>query len=187
LDATGVESEFVKLSTMNVRPCLACKKCVPDNICKVDDDFPELAERIKSAKALVIGGYTPYSQIDGFTKALLERFWSFRHQKNLLEGKLVVTVLTGVAPEAMAVVNQSLATEFRDYENMDLLGQLTISGSIVCAFCGNGNTCQMSAFNISLIDNETGVGDYKYPRVEDQQEVWQEAIRLGRLMGERLK
>ncbi len=94
LDATGVESEFVKLSTMNVRPCLACKKCVPDNICKVNDDFPELAEKIKSAQALIIGGYTPYSQIDGFTKALLERFWSFRHQKNLLKGKMVATVLT---------------------------------------------------------------------------------------------
>ena len=59
LDATGIESEFVKLSTMNVRPCLACKKCVPDNICKVDDDFPELAEKVKTAQALVIGGYTP--------------------------------------------------------------------------------------------------------------------------------
>ena len=86
LDETGAESEFVKLSSINVRSCLACKKCVPDNVCKVNDDFPALAEKIKEAKALVIGGYIPYSQIDGFTKALLERFWSFRHQKNLLSG-----------------------------------------------------------------------------------------------------
>jgi multimeric flavodoxin WrbA len=186
LDATGVESEFVKLSTINVRPCLACKKCVPDNVCKVDDDFPELAEKIKSAQALVIGGYTPYSQIDGFTKALLERFWSFRHQKNLLKGKMVATVLTGVAPEALAAVNQSLAAEFRDYENMDLLGQLTIPGSIVCAFCGKGDDCEMSGFKSRLIDTGTKVSDYKYPRVEDQQEVWEEALRIGRLMGERL-
>ena len=63
LDATGVESEFVKLSTITVRPCLACKKCVSDNICKVKDDFPKLAEKIKTAKALVIGGYIPYSPI----------------------------------------------------------------------------------------------------------------------------
>lgn len=187
LDATGMESEFVKLSTMNVKPCLACKKCVPDNVCKVDDDFPELAEKIKTAEALVIGGYTPYSQIDGFTKALLERFWSFRHQKNLLQGKLVATVLTGVDPEALAAVNRSMAAEFRDYENMDLIGQLTIQGSIVCAFCGKGDECEMSAFKNRLIDTGTRASDYKYPRVEDQQEVWEEAMRIGRLMGERLK
>ena len=76
LEATGLEMEFVKLSRMNVRPCFACKKCVPDNICKVKDDFQELAEKIKSAKALVIGAYTPYNQTEAFTKALLERFWS---------------------------------------------------------------------------------------------------------------
>ncbi|MDJ0815340.1 MAG: hypothetical protein QNJ58_04015 [Desulfobacterales bacterium] len=49
LEATGLEREFVKLSTINVRPCFACKRCVPDNICKVKDDFQELAEKIKSA------------------------------------------------------------------------------------------------------------------------------------------
>ena len=43
LKATGLKSEFVKLSKINVRPCFACKKCVPDNICKVKDDFQELA------------------------------------------------------------------------------------------------------------------------------------------------
>ncbi len=121
LDETGAESEFVKLSTINVRPCLACKKCVRDNLCKVKDDFPELAEKIKTAKALVIGGYTPYSQIDGFTKALLERFWSLRHQKNLLKGKLGATILTGIAPEAISYVNKSLAAEMTEYENIRTL------------------------------------------------------------------
>ena len=35
LQISGLESEFVQLSSINVRPCLACKKCVPDNVCKV--------------------------------------------------------------------------------------------------------------------------------------------------------
>lgn len=139
LDATGVECEFVKLSTMNVRPCMACKKCIPDNICKVNDDFPTLAEKIKTAKALVIGGYLPYSQIDGFTKALLERFWSLRHQTNLLKGKLGTTILTGCAPEALTSVNRSLAVELVELEHMELIGQLTIQGNIPCVSCGKGD------------------------------------------------
>jgi len=187
LDETGAESEFVKLSSINVRPCLACKKCVPDNVCKVNDDFPELAEKIKAAKALVIGGYIPYSQIDGFTKALLERFWSLRHQKNLLKGKLVATILTGCVPEPLAAVNQSLAAEMTEYENMDLIGQLTIQGNVPCAFCGKGDECEMGAFKSGMFDPGTRACDVKYARVEDQKDVWEEAIRIGRLMGDRLK
>ncbi|SDU46246.1 flavodoxin family protein [Desulfobacula phenolica] len=187
LDATGAETEFVKLSSINVRPCLACYKCVHDNVCKQNDDFPALAEKIKAAKALVIGGYIPYSQIDGFTKALLERFWSFRHQKNLLKGKLVATVLTGLVPEALTAVNKALATEFKEYENMDLIGQVTVQGNIVCAFCGVGYDCEMSAFRSNLIETGTKAADVQYAKVEDQKEVWDEAVRIGSLMGERLK
>lgn len=188
LDATGAQSEFVKLSTINVRPCRACYKCVPDNVCKVKDDFPELAEKIKKAEALVIGGYIPYGQIDGFTKALLERFWSLRHQENLLKGKLVATVLTGLDPEALATVNKALAKEAQEYEKMDLLGQITIQGNVVCAFCGVGDECEMSAFKSNRIINpKVKACDFKYVRVEDQKEVWEEAAGIGQVMGERLQ
>ena len=187
LNEIGAKSEFVKLSTINVRPCLACYKCVSDNICKQKDDFPKLAEKIKKAKALVIGGYIPYSQIDGFTKALLERFWSFRHQENLLKGKLVATVLTGLVPEALAAVNQALATEMKEYENMDLMGQLTIPGNIVCAFCGKGDECDMSAFKSEIIDTGMKACDFRYAKVEDKKDIWEEAIQIGHLMGDRLK
>ena len=69
--AVGRESEFVKLSDINVRPCMACKKCVPDNICKVNDDFPELAEKIKEARVIVIGGYTPVRSVQSGYRQLL--------------------------------------------------------------------------------------------------------------------
>ena len=136
LEATGLDFEFVKLSSINVRPCMACKKCVPDNICKEKDDFQALAETIKQAEALIIGGYIPYGQIDGFTKALLERFWSLRHIHNLLKGKLAATILTGLQPDVLDTVSRSLAAELKDYENMDLVGQLAVQGNRPCLTCG---------------------------------------------------
>jgi len=186
LNATGLESEFVKLSTINVRPCLACKKCVPDNLCKVKDDFPELSEKIKKAKALIIGAYIPYGQIDGFTKALLERFWSLRHVNNLLRGKLCATVLTGLQPDALDNVNQSLAAELRDYERMDLIGQLTVQGNLPCLTCGEGDECEMSGLKV-MYGPDARTSDFRYSQVEDQKEVWEEAVRIGRLIGELLK
>ena len=183
LDATGLETEFVKLSKIKVRPCLACKKCVPDNICKVKDDFQELAEKIKKAKAIVIGAYTPYGQIDGFTKALLERFWSLRHQRNLLRGKLCATVLTGLDPNAMDHINQSFAAEIRDYEQMVLVGQLSIQGNLPCLTCGEGDHCKMSAVKM-IYGPDARTTDYGYLKVEDQKKVWEKAIQLGSLIGE---
>lgn len=186
MDATGLESEFVKLSRINVRPCLACKKCVPDNICKVKDDFPELAEKIKKAKALIIGAYIPYGQIDGFTKALLERFWSLRHVNNLLRGKLCATILTGLIPGVLDNVNQSMAAELKEYERMDLVGQLTVQGNLPCLTCGEGDECEMSGLKV-LYGPDAKTSDHGYSRVEDQKEVLEEAIRIGRLIGERIQ
>jgi multimeric flavodoxin WrbA len=186
LDAAGLESEFIKLSRLYVRPCLACKRCVRDNICKVEDDFQNLADKIRSAKALVIGAYTPYGQIDAFTKALLERFWSFRHVNNLLEGKLCVTILTGLNPTVVDAVNRSLAAEIRNYERMDLVAQLSVHGNLPCLTCGEGDTCKMSAVT-SMHGPDAITSECMYSRVEEQKDVWEETIRVGRRVGERVR
>ncbi|MHC4329869.1 MAG: flavodoxin family protein [Planctomycetota bacterium] len=186
LDATELEFEFVKLSRINIRPCLACKKCVPDNICKVKDDFPELAETIKKTRALIIGAYIPYKQIDAFTKALLERFWSLRHVTNLLKGKLCVTVLTYLSPDAAENVKQALAIQLRDMERMELVGQVMVKGNIPCLTCGVGDECEMSGLR-KRYGPDARSSDHPYVRVEDQKEVWEEAMRIGRLIGERVR
>lgn len=186
LDATELESEFVKLSQINIRPCLACKQCVPDNICKVKDDFPELAERIKKARVLIIGAYIPYKQIDGFTKALLERFWSLRHVSNLLRGKLCATVVTYLSPDAADNVKQALAIQLKEMERMELVGQVMVKGNIPCLTCGVGDECEMSGLR-KRYGPDARSSDYPYVRVEDQKEVWEEAMRIGRLIGERLR
>ncbi len=183
--AVGRESEFVKLSDINIRPCMACKKCVPDNICKVEDDFQGLAEKIKSAKVLIFGAYTPYGQIDGFTKALLERFWSLRHVNNLLRGKLCATVLTCLVPEMMVSVNQALAAELATYEQMELMGQLMVQGNLPCLTCGKGDDCEMSGVGM-MYGPDARVSDYSYSRVEDQTEGWEEAILIGHRIAKRL-
>jgi len=186
LDASGLESEFVKLSRINVRPCLACKRCVQDNICKVNDDFPALAEKVKQADALIIGAYLPYKQIDGFTKALLERFWSLRHLTNLLKGKLCATVLTYLTEDAGDHVSGSLATQLRDMEHMDLVGQVMIRGNLPCFTCGVGDECEMSGIQ-RRYGRDVRSSDYEYSRAENQKQTWDEAMEIGRLIGQRVR
>ena len=70
LEGSGLSSEFVKLSMINLRPCIACLGCKKDNICKVNDDFPELAEKVRHAGAVVVGDIHLMEQPTG----LLKRF-----------------------------------------------------------------------------------------------------------------
>ncbi len=84
LEATGLETEFVKLIDYTVAPCKACLGCVKTNRCVIKDDGIMLAEKAKAADALVIAGFTPYSTLDSRTKAFIERLYPLRHQNGFM-------------------------------------------------------------------------------------------------------
>jgi len=186
LESSGLSAEFIKLSEMNVRPCIACLGCKKDNICKVKDDFPDLAEKVRKAGAIVVGGYSPYGAIDGFTKAFLERLFSLRHQNGLNRGKLAVTVTTGIgrgAPGLEEASNQ--ITHALKLEGMDVLGQLKVIGNPECMVCGYGESCPMSALPW-IFGDDTKVTPEKFSNVEDQTETWEQAKAFGKKIAHKL-
>ena len=187
LDSSGLSTEFIKLSKIQVRPCIACLGCKKDNICKVKDDFPDLAEKVRTAGAVVVGGYSPYGTVDGFTKAFLERLFSLRHQNGLNRGKLAVVVTTGIgrgAPGLEEASNQ-MAHALK-LEGMQVLGQLKITGNPECMVCGYGETCPMSALPW-IFGEDTKITPEKFSQVEDQKETWQQAESLGQEIARRLR
>ena len=184
LKASGLESEFVKLSDIIVRPCRACKRCVEDNICKQEDDFPSLAEKVREAEALVIGAYCPYSSLDANTKAFLERLWSMRHQKNLNKGKQVVILVTGVVPPIAEQVSNTIAREMA-MENMKVIETILIKGNVPCLTCGRGSECKMSGVPL-LFGKGTKASSDLCIRVEDQEKVQKQIIQVGKMLQERL-
>lgn len=187
LNSSDLKSEFVKLSSLNVKPCMACLGCKKDNICKVKDDFPELAEKVRQADAVIVGGYSPYGSVDGFTKAFLERLFSLRHQNGLNRGKLAVVIASGIgrgAPgleEAGKQIEHALATE-----GMEILENLKITGNTECLVCGFGQTCPMSSLPW-VFGDDTAVTPDKFCRVEDQSEIWDRANRVGQEIARKIK
>jgi len=187
LSNTNLSTEFVKLSKLRVQPCIACLGCTKDNVCKVKDDFQELADKVKGAGAIVVGGYPPYGSIDGFTKAFLERLFSLRHQNGYNRGKLAVTVVTGIgrgAPGLEEASNQ--LSHALTLEGMEVLGQLKVVGNPECMVCGYGQSCPMSALPW-IFGDDTEVTPEKFCKAEDQNEIWQQTEILGNLIAERLK
>ncbi len=144
LEATGAQTEFIKLSEIKVGPCIACMKCVRTNECAINDDFKWLSKKVMEADALVIGSSTFYGAASAFMKAFIERLYSKRHVKLLTRGKVAVTVAVGVAAEKM--VAEWLANALRA-GGMEIVGGMTAKGTPCCFVCGPGETCNYTVWN----------------------------------------
>lgn len=180
---SGLSTEFVKLSDINVAPCRACKYCVKDNICKVPDDFPVLAKKILAADAIVLGAYIPYGMIDAFTKSFLERLWSMRHIRNLNKDKYFVTVVSGLSEQGRSAALKSLAVELQ-MERVNHIAELQIEGNVPCLTCGYGDNCWGSG--IQRQHGEKKASSDLLCAVESQP-VWKEAMRVGKLLNQYIK
>ncbi len=99
LEATGLETEFIKLVEYKLTPCRACIGCVDTNRCvNTNDDGIFLAKKAKEADAMIIACYTPYSSIDSLTKAFIERIYPLRHRHGFMAGKQGGAIVTCAVP-----------------------------------------------------------------------------------------
>lgn len=183
LENSGQDYEFIKLRNLNIKPCIACKGCVNDDTCVVKDDFLEIAEKVREADSIVIASYTPYGIIDGFTKALLERFFSLHHNGGQLSGKFLVSIVSSIDIDAQKSAHRALVVE-SIIENMKHVEALSITGSLPCNTCGKGDTCETSAVK-ALHGEDATAGAHNCIAVENQG-VWKKGkevgIKLGKLI-----
>jgi hypothetical protein len=154
LELTGLSSQFVKLSELNLSPCRACLGCVQTNRCVVDDDGQRIAELFHEASAFVLGGYTSYSSLDARTKAFMERMYCHRHRVGGNAHKFGVTVITTAFPPAVQGLPPAAETATSQIgfwmmeEGMTNLGAMVIQGNAPCIRCGYGDDCSFSGIKM---------------------------------------
>lgn len=192
LDATGFETEFVKLTDYTVAPCNACLGCVKTNRCVIQDDGIMLAEKAKAADALVIAGFTPYSTLDARTKAFIERLYPLRHTHGFMAGKPGAAVITSCVPEdnqqlpPAAEMGVNAIAYYMMEEGMRFVGALKVQGNVPCIRCGFGDQCKMSG--VKMLYGPTACVDSVGVKCFEEQPI---AIRgaeeLGRKLAEALR
>ena len=154
LSLTGLSTQFVKLSDLEVAPCRACLGCVATNQCVVDDDGKRLAELFHEASAFVLGGYTPYSSLDARTKAFMERMYCHRHRIGGNARKFGVAVITTACPPGVQGLPPAAETATSQIgfwmmeEGMTNLGTMVIQGNAPCIRCGYGDDCSFSGIKM---------------------------------------
>lgn len=94
------ETKYISLAGKHIGGCMSCLGCTKDNKCVVKDDFPEIAEAMVAADAIVFGIPNYYDVPNGLSHCLLERCFCFRHQGAfLLRDKPVVIFSTGYSAD----------------------------------------------------------------------------------------
>lgn len=189
LQHTGLSHEFIKLSDLTFEPCRACLGCTESNECVVQDDAQMLAEKFKAAKAFVLGAFTPYSSLDGRTKAFMERMYCMRHITGINRGKIGAAVITTACPPgvqglppAASIATQQIAFWMME-EGMVNLGTMIILGNVPCIRCGHGDNCEMSGIKM-LSGPEATVASVGVRLYESQPDAMQQAIDIGRKIRE---
>jgi multimeric flavodoxin WrbA len=184
LEASGCEYEYVSLGGKRIAGCISCLGCVEDNVCKVQDDFTPLREKIVDADAYVIGAPNYYTGLNALTHAFLERWFQFRHREcGLLWGKLGVAVGvggTGGQPPADDI------EKFLAYSFIETVSKVAAQGAASCYICGFGETCKIGIPHF-LFGEGVKITPETTPDVAKQPEVMAAAAAAGRLLGERLR
>lgn len=185
LKATGLETEFIKLSKFKIAPCTACLGCVETNICVIKDDAIALAEKVKEADALVIGGYTPYSSLDSRTKTFIERLYPLRHKHGYMAGKPGVGVVSCAIPvgnEMLPPAGDMGVNAIKYYmmeEGMNFLGAVRVVGNVPCIKCNAEGECTISG--LKMVYGSTANADSVGINVfEDQPETIEMTQKLGK-------
>jgi multimeric flavodoxin WrbA len=184
LENTGCETELITLRGKTIGGCIACLGCVKDNICKVEDDFGSLRQKIVEADAFVIGAPNYYSTLNATTHAFLERWFQFRHQTgDTLWGRLAVAVgVGGTAGQAPADEME----KFFLYNFVETVAKVTGQGAASCFSCGYGESCQVG-IPVMLHGQGVKITEAMIPDVTKQPEVMASAAEAGKLLGHRLR
>lgn len=184
LAACDCETEFISLAGKNIRPCVACLKCVETNVCVLKDDMADLREKILEADALVLGAANYYSMLNAQMHCFMERWYQFRHNNpKLTAGKLAVAVGVGGGDPAPVVANLK---NFCQYNQVDCVAEVTAQGPACCFECGHGEDCEVGAIHM-FFGAGTKITEDLIPDLEKQPEALQAAKEAGEILTRRLK
>jgi multimeric flavodoxin WrbA len=96
LKEKGHNVRTIYLNDLNIRPCQACLACLPEGLCKINDDMKDIRKYIMESELIVcatpIYWFSPSSQL----KLVIDRSLAFLDENydSRIKGKKAVTIMT---------------------------------------------------------------------------------------------
>lgn len=73
LEAEGVATEFVSLRNRRIEPCRACGTCRQTKSCAIQDDVPELFDKLAESDGFILASPVYFSSTAGQMKCFIDR------------------------------------------------------------------------------------------------------------------
>ena len=96
LKEKGHNVRTIYLNDLNIRPCQGCLACIPEGICRINDDMKDIRKYIMESDLIVyatpIYWFSPSSQL----KIVIDRSLSFldENYESRIKGKKAITIMT---------------------------------------------------------------------------------------------
>jgi multimeric flavodoxin WrbA len=81
-ESTGAQVEYVNLRSYKIGPCIECNACLTTGQCIVQDDYPEMLEKILDADRLVFATPVFFMSVCAQAKNLIDRgqcLWAHKY------------------------------------------------------------------------------------------------------------
>ncbi len=142
LAESGEKTEYYSLSGKTINGCISCLGCTKDNLCVVNDDFPEIAEAMVRADAIVFGVPNYYNLPNGLSHCLLERCFCFRHQGSfLLKDKPAVIISAAYSGDDENSQVLKIVENFFISNKINIVSKFVVGAFSQCYTCDYGLTC----------------------------------------------
>ena len=110
-EKAGAKTELVRLSDLNIKPCLGCNDCKKGNGCVQKDDFAGLVGKLETADAVVFGSPLYWGRLNAQAYPFIDRCYSLLKSDfstDFPKGKKFAVALTcgGMGAEAVNPVNE---------------------------------------------------------------------------------
>ena len=181
--ASNLEYDYISLAGKKINGCIGCLQCASDNVCKLQDDWNEIGEKMLKADAIVFGAPIYSGTINALGHACLERTFCFRHREVFkLAGKLAVSVSTDYAQSVENPVH-SIIESVMSKNLVPIVGKVSAKGFSQCYTCGYGENCAVG----NVVKDHGFIEKIEHchypPSYEQQANTKFEARKVGKILG----
>ena len=75
---TGIETKFIRVADVNIKPCIGCRGCMREMQCVInDDDFNSIFDEVMNAEGLILGAPVYWNSPPGVMKNFIDRAHTF--------------------------------------------------------------------------------------------------------------
>lgn len=84
----GIDTELIRLSGLDIKPCNACMLCAKEERCSIEDDLFPIYLKMKEADGILLASPVYYGSCTALIKGLMERTgYIARHNGEPFKGK----------------------------------------------------------------------------------------------------